>query len=198
MWRIGVKMLLKGKKLFLGKSWPHRFSAQRRKLRTCGLCLCIYFYPDHKQVLSHLCFLRSLLYLYQVRGDNGCKPCVLTTSAANIRKMLWKWQMGRAINAIANGFMCSLSLLPTYFYQYFPKNFPGLHLKYDPMAPKHMCFLSQLSVSKMYLHFKFKCLSTRVLNHGKCYCLGITVIYFYLDYCYKFCGAFYGFFPPIS
>lgn len=106
--------------------------------------------------------------------------------------------MGRAINAIANGFMCSLSLLPTYFYQQFPKNFPGLHLKYDPMAPKPMCFLNRLSVSRMYLHFRFKCLSTRVLNHGKCYCLSMTVMYFCLDYCYKFCGAFYRIFPPIS
>lgn len=104
--------------------------------------------------------------------------------------------MGRAINAIANGFMCSISFLPTYFYQCFPKNFPGHHLKCDLMAPKHMCFLSRLSVSKMYLHFKFKCLSTRALTHGKCCCLNMTVIDFCLDYCYKFCGAFYRFFPP--
>lgn len=164
-------MLLKGKKLFPGKSWPPKFSSQGRKLRTRGWSLCLYSFLDHKQAISHLHFMHSVLYLHQVGWDNRRKACVLTTSAANIRKVLCKWQMGRAINAIANGFMCSISFFPTYFYQCFPKNFPGRHLKYDLMAPKHMCFLSQLSVSKMYLHFKFKCLCTRALTHGKCYCL---------------------------
>lgn len=42
-------MLLKGIKLFLGKSWPHRFSAQRRKLRTRGLRLCIYLFLPGSQ-----------------------------------------------------------------------------------------------------------------------------------------------------
>lgn len=57
--------------------------------------------------------LHSVLYFYQVRLDNGYGPCALRTLAANIRKMLWKGQMERAINAFANRFMCSVSLFQT-------------------------------------------------------------------------------------